>query len=172
MSRIRFILDPWIRFRWLRIRILGNFNSVNLGFPYEMFCNVFFHINYIYYKIQNVTKKTFRRICRKDQPITRTNFFHGFGKFLALPGSGSVSSETDPAKWYGSIRIRIRNTDNMETIISIIDRFLNSVTPAALVCIYRSWSLFLTNNWDHDQGWASNSQRVGDFAHNACLKKH
>ena len=104
MSRIRFILDPWIRFRWLRIRILGNFNSVNLGFPYEMFCNVFFHINYIYYKIQNVTKKTFRRICRKDQPITRTNFFHGFGKFLALPGSGSVSSETDPdpAKWYGS----------------------------------------------------------------------
>ena len=23
-------------------------------------------------------------------------FFHGFGKFLALPGSGCVSSETDP----------------------------------------------------------------------------
>ena len=48
MSRIRFIL--------IRIRIRGNFNSVILVFPIKCFA-MFFHINYIYNIIRNVTKK-------------------------------------------------------------------------------------------------------------------
>ena len=47
--------DPRICFRWFRIRIQGNFNSVNLVFPIKCFA-MFFHINYIYYLIRNVTK--------------------------------------------------------------------------------------------------------------------
>ena len=50
--------NPRIRFRWLRIRIQGNFNSVNFVFHIKWFA-MFFHINYIYYIIRNVTKNRF-----------------------------------------------------------------------------------------------------------------
>ena len=62
-----------IRFIFIQIRIRGNFNSVNLVFPIKYFaiCNGF-HINYVHYRIRNVTKN--RRICRMNKVIKKKIF--------------------------------------------------------------------------------------------------
>ena len=40
--------------------------------------------------------KVIKKKIFKKKKFSKDNLFHGFGKFLALPGSGSVLSETDP----------------------------------------------------------------------------
>ena len=78
---------------------------MNLVFPIKCFA-MFFHINYIYFIIRNVTKNRllgesaeffFLRVNSIFKDIF-FSFFHGFGKFLALPGSVSSETDPDPAK--------------------------------------------------------------------------
>ena len=67
-----FDTDPQIRFRWLRIRIRGNFNSLNLVF--NCFVKFRIHINYTYYYIfRNVTKKS--RLLTKKIKILKARYF-------------------------------------------------------------------------------------------------
>ena len=84
-----------------------------------------------------------------------------FEMFLALPGSRSGSSETDsdPAKWHGSVRIRIRNTGyNNEvlwgklqlTLLFCCENVLTSVLlwqfgPPRMTAIGWFWSIFVVD---------------------------
>ena len=80
-----FDTDPRIRFRWLRIRIWGNFNSVNLV-SIKCFA-MYFHINFIYYIIRNVAKN---RLLRESVESVaslgwnRSRYFWAIKYFCAL----------------------------------------------------------------------------------------